>query len=222
MRGKSVANCFGSNAHEMSSLLVAAAEPTISISGALRESGLSVMEARSACDALTIAAQHPIALLVSNERLPDMSGPDLARACFEQHALHSVLLTEGDGVECAPYPTGVVARLCTRVAENVIPTICAVSSLARELRSARAREQELRTALTAEREINTAIGVLMERLQITRENAFERLRGYARSQRKRIVDVSCGLLGCAEESKRITAQLMGVDAAARNSAALDE
>ena len=45
---------------------------------------------------------------------------------------------------------------------------------------------------------------------------------YARSQRKRIVDVSCGLLGCAEESKRITAQLMGVDAAARNSAALDE
>src|SRR5690606_35668620 len=102
MRGKSVANCFGSNAHEMSSLLVAAAEPTISISGALRECGLSAMEPRSAWAALTIGAQHPVALRVSTERLPDMSGPALARACFEQHALHSVLLTGGDGVECAP------------------------------------------------------------------------------------------------------------------------
>ncbi len=222
MRGNTLANCSGSNGHDVSKVLIATTEQATSIGSALRSSGMSVLEARSGTEARTLAAQHPIALLVTSERLPDMRGTELARSLFQQHTLYSVLVIEGDEADTPPYPPGVIAQLHERAAEKLAQTVRAVLSLASELKSTRAREQELRAALTAEREINTAIGVLMERLNVSRENAFERLRGYARSKRKRVVDVSCGLLGSGEESKRITADLMGNDAATRHGTVLTD
>lgn len=222
MRGNSQANCIDSNAHELNKVLIAATEQAMPIASALRASGLSVLEARAGADVLTLAAQHSVALLVATERLADMRGTEIARAVFEQHGLYSVLILEDRGADAPPYPPGVIAQFSQTIGEHLVPTIRAVFSLARELKSTRAREQELRAALAAGREINTAIGVLMERLNVSRENAFERLRGYARSQRKRLVDVSCGLLGNAEESKRITAELIGIDATARQGTVLGD
>jgi AmiR/NasT family two-component response regulator len=222
MRGNSQANCIDSNAHELNKVLIAATEQAMPIASALRASGLSVLEARAGADVLALAAQHPVALLVATERLPDMRGAEIARAAFEQHGLYSVLIAEDSSADAPPYPPGVIAQLSPTTGENLVPTIRALFSLARELKSTRAREQELRAALAAEREINTAIGMLMERLNVSRENAFERLRSYARSQRKRLADVSGGLLGNAEESKRITAELIGIDATARQGTVLGD
>lgn len=103
-----------------------------------------------------------------------------------------------------------------------MPLIRAVLPLVREIKAVRAREQELRAALAAERDINTAIGVLMERLQVSRESAFERLRSYARSKRQRVAELSRALLSSAAESQRIAAELMGTDAIARNNTGLDD
>lgn len=219
MRGKSAANSVGANVHECR-VLIAAMEPLIWISDELRSAGLIVLEARSANEALALAAEHAVVLLISHITLSDMSAVELARTAFERHALYSVLIAESDDATDASIAEGVIARV--RRTENPMPLIRAVLPLVREIKAVRAREQELRAALAAERDINTAIGVLMERLQVSRENAFERLRGYARSKRQRVAELSRALLSSAAESQRIAAELMGTDAIARNNTGLDD
>lgn len=219
MRGKSAANSVGANVHECR-VLIAATEPLIWISDELRSAGLIVLEARSANEALALAAEHAVVLLISHITLSDMSAVELARTAFERHALYSVLIAESDDATDASIAEGVIARV--RRTENPMPLIRAVLPLVREIKAVRAREQELRAALAAERDINTAIGVLMERLQVSRENAFERLRGYARSKRQRVAELSRALLSSAAESQRIAAELMGTDAIARNNTGLDD
>jgi len=67
----------------------------------------------------------------------------------------------------------------------------------------RAREQQLTTALSAERDINTAIGLLMDRLQLPRTDAFEALRRYARSQRESVAKIAGDLLSAENRSKEL-------------------
>ena len=59
-----------------------------------------------------------------------------------------------------------------------------------DLRKLRASEENLRIALAGERAVSVAIGILMERYRIRAEEAFERLRRYARSRQRKIDDVA--------------------------------
>ncbi len=55
-----------------------------------------------------------------------------------------------------------------------------------ELQRLKESEQQLSKALAQGRETSTAVGVLMERYRLTEREAFERLRGQARSQRRKM------------------------------------
>jgi len=223
MCGKAVVEPIGSSIDERRLLLVVSPDLPSSIVAALRAAEVRVFEVESARDALASAAEQPIGLLAAPERLSDMSAAELARSLFEQYEIYSVLIGDTSEPDETSNPRGVVARVHRSTpAAHCVTTIRALLSLAHEVKSARAREQRLRNALAAERDINTAIGVLMERLRVTRSNAFERLRSYARSQRRRVLDVSRAVLGGAEESNRIVAALRDIEVAARQDAVLDE
>jgi AmiR/NasT family two-component response regulator len=62
----------------------------------------------------------------------------------------------------------------------------------------RETESQLSTALQQSREISMAIGLLMERLRVDRDTAFEKLRDEARAKRRRMNEVAEELLQCVE------------------------
>jgi AmiR/NasT family two-component response regulator len=62
--------------------------------------------------------------------------------------------------------------------------------LMQELAAAREHAAQLERAFTSRVQIDTAVGVLIERHDLSRTEAFELLRGAARSARRRIHDLA--------------------------------
>jgi AmiR/NasT family two-component response regulator len=67
--------------------------------------------------------------------------------------------------------------------------------------SLRQNGHHLQRALDERREISIAVGILMERLQVERQHAFETLRKTARAQRRRIEDVASDMMTAAVRSR---------------------
>ena len=79
-----------------------------------------------------------------------------------------------------------------------IPLILAALERHAEARELRARLARMGDALQRSRTISTACGVLMERLHLNRQDAFETLRAAARARRMRLLDSAAGMLTALE------------------------
>lgn len=179
---------------------------------ALQRADLSVLEARSPEEAFRLVAEHSVglAVLCHDGAFDELLA--VATELFFRHQIHSVFLSAHESGPAARdvAASGAIGYLPGSIAsDDFVRAIHAMISRAEELTQLRINEERMRAALLAERDINTAIGILMERLQLSREAAFNRLRSYARSRRMRIVEVSRALIGSTPESARITAELMG-------------
>jgi DNA-binding NarL/FixJ family response regulator len=177
---------------------------------ALAAASFPLLEARSPIEALTLASTGNIALAVLCHDGGCAGALSLAGSLFEKHRIHSMFVSAhsagpAPGDLAAVGAIGYLPRSVT--SEDFVRAMHAAVSRAAELTQLRLNEERIRTALRAERDINTAIGILMERLQLSREAAFSRLRAYARSHRVRIVDVSRSLASCDAEKQRIMACL---------------
>jgi DNA-binding NarL/FixJ family response regulator len=176
----------------------------------LAAANFSLLEARSPIEALALASTGNVALAVLYHNGGCAGALSLAGTLFEKHRIHSMFVSAHSA---GPAPedlaaVGAIGYLPRSVAgEDFVRAMHAALSRAAELAQLRLNEERMRSALLAERAINTAIGILMERLQLSREAAFSRLRAYARSHRVRIVDVSRSLAGCDAEKQRIMACL---------------
>ncbi len=78
--------------------------------------------------------------------------------------------------------------------QHCIPMISAVLERDVELRQLRRRAELLTAALQRSRAISTATGLLMERLRLNQQRAFEVLRAAARARRVRLADFAESLL----------------------------
>jgi hypothetical protein len=61
--------------------------------------------------------------------------------------------------------------------------------------------------LTADQTINTVVGILMERLRYSRDDAYARLRRHSRAERRKLVDVATQIIDANEKLSR-TLQLI--------------
>lgn len=178
---------------------------------ALERADLSVLEAQNAEDALALAESQNVGLAVLCHNGDFDKALALATELFSRHHIHSALLSMH---HTGPAPqdvaaSGAIGYLPRSVgSEDFARAVHAMISRAEELTQLRINEERMRAALLAERDINTAIGIVMERLHLSREAAFNHLRAYARSHRMRIVEVSRALFGSTPECARITAELM--------------
>jgi response regulator NasT len=94
---------------------------------------------------------------------------------------------------------GAIAYLVkTSNPDHYLPAIHTALARSEELRELRRREAQLSEALQQTRAVSTATGVMMERSRLSREQAFERLRGLARTQRRRLSDVAEQFLNSVE------------------------
>lgn len=173
------------------------------LAAGLRDHGYRVTTARSAEDALPQLADDSFDLAILDEQLPGMTGLEFAALLNEQLSLPVIFLTAfGDpGRVRSAVERGALGYLVKPIdVEQLLPTLRTALARSEDLRRLHRTGQNLQRALDERREISIAVGILMERLRIDRQPAFEVLRKTARTQRRKIEDVARELMQAPSEA----------------------
>jgi two-component system, response regulator PdtaR len=167
----------------------------------LSRAGHDVSATHTAEDAIGAVVVSAPDLALVDVRLPGDSGLILGAALHSQFDVAFVILSGLDDLESAQQAAqiGAIAYLeKTGNLDHYVPAIQTALARSEELRELRRREAQLSKALQQTRAVSAATGVMMERSRLSREQAFERLRGLARAQRRRLSDVAEQFLASVE------------------------
>ena len=91
--------------------------------------------------------------------------------------------------------------------DHVLPTINSALKRAAEIKQLKDTESQLNTALEQGRETSVAIGILMQEYHITSDQAFDMLRGQARSQRRKVALVANDLVQAVNNLNGFTTEM---------------
>jgi two-component system, response regulator PdtaR len=167
----------------------------------LRHAGFEVLQAESGEEGLRIAIESHPDLAVLDVRMPGMSGMELARRLREETDVPFMFFSAYGDIDVARQAAehGAVGYLVKPIdTSQILPSIEAALARAAEIKALRQSEANLTAALAAGRETNIATGLVMERYRLSREKAFETLRDYARSHRRKLSDVAADLIKAEE------------------------
>jgi two-component system, response regulator PdtaR len=167
----------------------------------LSRAGYDVSATHTAQDAFGAVAVSAPDLALVDIRLPGDSGLILAAALRSEYDVAFVILSGLDDLKPAQQAaeSGAIAYFVkTGNLDHYVPAIHTALARSEELRELRRRGAQLSNALQQTRAVSAATGVMMERSRLSREQAFERLRGLARAQRRRLSDVAEQFLASVE------------------------
>lgn len=167
----------------------------------LQVAGYMIDKTTSAEAALAAIADAEPDLAVLDVYIPGVSGLELAKQLRERSEIPFMFVSGSKERTLVREATnyGAVGYLVKPFDHaQIVPTVEAALARADEIRKLRRTEAHLNTALTAGRETSMAVGLLMAKFQTTRHIAFEVLRDYARSNRRKINDVAQELLAAEE------------------------
>lgn len=167
----------------------------------LRHEGYSVLEASSGMEGLRLAVEHQPDLALLDMRLPGMSGLEVAQRLREETQIPFLFLTayaDQDLIQQAAEHGALGYLVKPLDTPQVVAPIETALARAREIRALRSAESQLTAALAGARGISTAVGVIMERNRCGQDAAFERLRGHARAQRRKVTDVAVDMIQALE------------------------
>lgn len=167
----------------------------------LRDVGFDVIEAVSGEEAVHLAKEKSPALAILDVRMPGLSGIETAQRLRRETTVPFIFLSaygDTDVVKQAAVEGALGYLLKPIDVPQMVPLIEAALARAAEIRALRENEAHLNTALAAGRETSVAVGLLMERKRLTLADAFETLRSYARSQRRKVQDVAGEMVRAAE------------------------
>jgi two-component system, response regulator PdtaR len=167
----------------------------------LCRAGYDATANQSAEGAMAAAAISRPDVALVDDRLTAESGLTLGASLRSKFALPFIILSGLEDAEAARQATQIGASahlLKSAHLHHYLPTVHASLGCLEELRASRQREEQLSIALQQKRAISAATGVLMERSSFSRAQAFERLRGLARAQRRRLNDIAEQLLDSVE------------------------
>ena len=167
----------------------------------LKARGYELLLASSGEEGVRVAREQSPDLVVMDVRMPGMSGIEAARAIRESGGAPALFLSAFDESEIVGQAVaqGALGYLVKPVGANqLVPAIEAAIARAADLKKLAAAEENLRIALAGERAVSVAVGILMERNGLGAGEAFERLRQYARSRRRKVADVAREAVGSAE------------------------
>jgi two-component system, response regulator PdtaR len=159
----------------------------------------TVLESANYTVVNALSGEEALQLLLSIENEPDlalldinmtgMSGLELAKNLRDETAVPFMflsLLADDDVIKTAS-EYGAVGYLVKPVEPEQILSALAISlARADEIKRLRNSEKSLTTALETGRETSMAVGILMERFQISRMEAFDKLRSEARRNRMKL------------------------------------
>ena len=168
----------------------------------LREANYDVLEAADGREAADLGCEHKPDLAILDLRMPRMSGIEAARELRDSAGVPFVFLSayNVEDVVKQAAEEGALGYLVKPIeVKQVLPTIEAALERAEEIRKLKKTKDGLTIALGQHREISVAIGILAERHHMTADEAFEALRGYARSNRRKLSDVATELVKSVDE-----------------------
>jgi len=162
----------------------------------LRDAGYQVSEAESGEEAMQICSELRPDLAILDINMPGISGLELARwlAPRDIPCMFLSAYDDADFVRQAEQAGALGYLVKPLDVPRIIPSLKTALARARDLAVLRESEDKLVVALQNSREISIAIGLLMERHGISAEQAFERLRTQARSERKKVLDLARSLI----------------------------
>lgn len=171
------------------------------LAAGLRSAGYHVAEARSVADALEAIQHNRPDLALLDIRMGDGSGFDLARRLRALGETPFMFLSAygDDATVDEATELGAVGFLVKPIdISQLVPGIEAALARAADLARLRSTGRQLEQALDQQRGVSVAIGILMERHRLTRDEAAERLRDRARSQRRKMLDVAEAVVGATD------------------------
>jgi response regulator NasT len=168
----------------------------------LRDAGYRVSEAAEGAAALALVSRDKPDLALLDVRMPDISGVKLAERLAAEHAVPFMFLSAYGDPDIIQRATelGALGYLVKPLdVPQIIPSIEAALARSAQIRSLTDTGEQLSQALESGRETSMAIGILMERRALDRDEAFQALRSYARSQRRRIHEVAAEIVDAVEK-----------------------
>jgi AmiR/NasT family two-component response regulator len=169
-----------------------------------------VAEARDGAEAVTLVTTLHPDLVLMDIHMPRMDGLKASMAIMESQPTPIVLITafsDGELVQQAD-EAGVLAYLVKPVNEAELrPAITLAVSRFRQWRALSDEAESLRQSLAERKVVERAKGILMQRLNITEEEAYLRLRQQARSRRVKMADLAQSIIDAVklmDQSSQIT------------------
>lgn len=193
-------------------LLVADDDPQVvaALARCLREAGFEVLEAVDGKTAIDHCASRPPDLAIIDYEMTGLDGERLARQLSARPPLSVIFMSAHRGVQMVQdaVAAGALAYLVKPVdTHQMLAAVRTALERGRELNELRQQTNHLDTALQKRRTVSVAVGLVMGRLQVDQQRAFELLRRHARSTRRRLQDVAAELLSATEEASRLLASM---------------
>lgn len=173
----------------------------------LREAGYEVLETDTAAQALEAARREMPDLALVDVRLPDAHGLELVRRLRREMNVYSLVFTAYDDRALVDEAVreGILGYLVKPLdIPKIVPAIEAALEVRDELAALRNTKERLLRAQTINRNISVAIGIYMERFHVSQIEAFEALRAYARSERRKLADVAEELVSATDRRNELT------------------
>jgi len=146
----------------------------------LERSGHEVVaEARDGEEAVALAREHEPELAIMDVKMPRLDGIEAAKRILDERPIPIVMLTAygQDELVSRAVEAGVFGYLVKPFREqDLLPAITAARARHDELQAVRAEAESLSDALAARKVIERAKGLLMEKEQLSEQDAFARLR----------------------------------------------
>jgi response regulator NasT len=148
----------------------------------LKQAGFEVIEADNGDDAILLARKFKPRLAILDMRMQGKSGMDVARYLAANTSTGFMFLSafgDADIVEEATRMGALGYLVKPLDVRQIVPAVRAALGRWQEMKAVVSPPE---AAATAGREENIAIGILMERLRLDHDRAFEALRAQARSE----------------------------------------
>jgi response regulator NasT len=146
----------------------------------LEKAGFDVCaEARDGQEAVELARSHRPDVAVLDVKMPRLDGIEAARQILDERAIPIVMLTAygQDELVSRAVEAGVFGYLVKPFRESdLLPAIHTARARHEELSALREEAESLAEALAARKSIERAKGLLMEKENLTEQEAFSRLR----------------------------------------------
>lgn len=180
------------------------------ISQRLRSAGYRVLNAFDGPTALTLCASDEPDLAILDYLMPVMSGAELARELTRTRPIPIVFLSaySDETIVSDAIGTGALTYVVKPIdTEQLLPIVRTALRRGSEISALHHQNERLQTQLDREQDVSAAVGILMATLNISRRDAFERIRHEARSKRTKLDEIAREFLRSFDESNRLLKNL---------------
>ncbi len=180
----------------------------------LCRAGYDLSQAGTAAEALEIAIHNAPDLALVAIHASDEANLSLALRLNQEFNIYSIFLSGCDDqalVENA-VNAGALGYLRPPLDKtSILPAIATALAIRKELTELAHTKEKLISSLDTSRIISTAIGIYMERFHVNQKQAFEKLRSYARRERRKLTLVAEELVRATENRNELIDKIHSID-----------